>query len=88
VLWSRYGTFAELVTGDGLAGNSLLSEIDQPGVGRILAAASPLEQDGRIGPSPASRLGADTPGVLAGLLGMSAEDISALARRGVIGGTP
>jgi 2-methylfumaryl-CoA isomerase len=88
VLWSRYGTFAELVTGDGLVGNSLLSEIDQPGVGRILAAASPLEQDGRIDPSPASRLGADTPGVLAGLLGLSAEDIRALAQRGVIGAPP
>jgi 2-methylfumaryl-CoA isomerase len=85
VLWSRYRGFADLVSDGELAGNSLLREIDQPGVGRILSAASPLDQDGRLGPSPASRLGADTPDVLAGLLGLSDREIRALAERGVIG---
>jgi 2-methylfumaryl-CoA isomerase len=85
VLWSRYRGFADLVSDGELAGNSLLHEIDQPGVGRILSAASPLDQDGRLGPSPASRLGADTPDVLAGLLGLSDREIRALAERGVIG---
>jgi len=85
VLWSPYRRFSDLVAGGGLAGNSLLREIDQPGVGRVLAAASPLEQDGRLEPTPASRLGGDTAGVLAGLLGLSEPEVRALAERGVIG---
>jgi 2-methylfumaryl-CoA isomerase len=69
----------------GLTRNSMLHQIDQPGVGPVLAAASPLEQDGRLEPSPASRLGADTADVLAGLLGLSAPQVRALAERGVTG---
>jgi 2-methylfumaryl-CoA isomerase len=85
VLWSPYRRFTDLVAGGGLAGNPLLREIDQPGVGRVLAAASPLEQDGRLEPTPASRLGGDTAEVLAGLLGLSEPEVAALAERGVIG---
>jgi 2-methylfumaryl-CoA isomerase len=99
VLWSPYRQFTEVVAdlvadgaggdaddgGGGPAGNSMLHEIDQPGVGPVLAAASPLEQDGRLEPSPASRLGADTAAVLAGLLGLSAPQIRDLAERGVTG---
>jgi len=85
VLWSRYRRFTDLV-GDGeLAGHSMLREIDQPGVGPVLAAASPLEQDGRLEPCPASGLGADTAEVLTGLLGLSAAEVRALAQRGVAG---
>src|SRR6202042_421760 len=69
----------------GLARNSMLHQIDQPGVGPVLAAASPLDQDGRLEPSPASRLGADTADVLTGLLGLSAPQIRDLAERGVTG---
>jgi 2-methylfumaryl-CoA isomerase len=69
----------------GLTRNSMLHEIDQPGVGPVLAAASPLEQDGRLEPFPASRLGADTAEVLTGLLGLSAPQILDLAERGVTG---
>ena len=69
----------------GLTRNSMLHEIDQPGVGPVLAAATPLEQDGRLEPSPASRLGADTADVLTGLLGLSAPQIRDLAERGVTG---
>jgi 2-methylfumaryl-CoA isomerase len=93
VLWSRYRGFTDLVAdlaadlaaGGELAGNSLLHEVDQPGVGRVLAAASPLEQDGRLEPAPASRLGGDTAEVLAGLLGLSEAEIRSLAERGVTG---
>jgi 2-methylfumaryl-CoA isomerase len=63
----------------------MLHEIDQPGVGPVLAAASPLDQDGRLEPSPAARLGADTAEVLGGLLGLPAAEIEALAERGVAG---
>jgi 2-methylfumaryl-CoA isomerase len=63
----------------------MLHEIDQPGVGPVLAAASPLEQDARPEPVPASRLGADTAEVLAGLLELSAPQIRDLAERGITG---
>ena len=85
VLWSRYRRFTDLVSDGSLAGHPMLREIDQPGVGAVLAAASPLEQDGRLAPSPASRLGADTAEVLTGLLGLSAAEVRALADRGVAG---
>ncbi len=85
VLWSRYRRFTDLAADADLAGNSMLHEIDQPGVGPVLAAASPLEQDGRLAPSPASRLGADTAQVLTELLGLSGPQVQALAERGVTG---
>jgi 2-methylfumaryl-CoA isomerase len=68
-----------------LAGHPLIREIDQPGVGRVLAPGSPLVREDRPDPEPAPLLGADTAAVLAGLLGLSAQDISALADRGVAG---
>jgi 2-methylfumaryl-CoA isomerase len=86
VLWSRYRRFTDLVTDGTLAASPLLAEIDQPGVGRLLAPGSPLATDGTTGPRPAPALGADTAAVLTGLLGLSAADIWALTERGIIGG--
>jgi 2-methylfumaryl-CoA isomerase len=86
VLWSRYRRFTDLVASGALAGNPLLAEIDQPGVGPLLAPGSPLAMDGAAGPRPAPVLGADTGAVLTGLLGLSAAEIAALAERGIIGG--
>jgi 2-methylfumaryl-CoA isomerase len=85
VLWSRYRRFTDLVASGALAGNPLLTEIDQPGVGPLLAPGSPLVMDGTTGPRPAPVLGADTAAVLTGLLGLSAADIETLAGRGIIG---
>ncbi|HJY02744.1 MAG TPA: CoA transferase, partial [Streptosporangiaceae bacterium] len=87
VLWSRYRRFTDLAADGTLAGNPLLAEIDQPGVGPLLAPGSPLAMDGAAGPRPAPALGADTGAVLTGLLGLSAEDVQALAERGIIGGS-
>jgi 2-methylfumaryl-CoA isomerase len=75
----------ELTRDGDLAGHPLIREIDQPGVGRVLAPGSPLVREDRPDPEPAPLLGADTAAVLAGLLGLSAQDISALADRGVAG---
>ena len=86
VLWSRYRRFTDLAADGVLAGNPLFGEIDQPGVGMLLAPASPLAQEGRAGPAPAPALGADTEAVLTGLLGLSAQQAGALADRGVAGG--
>jgi 2-methylfumaryl-CoA isomerase len=86
VLWSRYRRFIDLAADGDLAANPLLGEIEQPGVGPVLAPGSPLAQDGRPDPAPAPRLGADTAGVLAELLGLPPGEIGALAERGVAGG--
>src|SRR5580700_10450920 len=86
VLWSRYRRFTDLAADGTLAASPLLREITQPGVGPLLAPGSPLVMDGTTGPRPAPALGADTATVLTGLLGLSAEDIQALAERGIIGG--
>ena len=69
VLWERYRSFTGLIADPAVAANPLLHEIDQPGVGAVLAPGSPLAQAG-VGPaSPAPVLGADTDAVLTELLG-------------------
>ena len=42
-LWSVYRSFRDLVEGDDLRANPLLGVIEQPGVGRYLAPASPIK---------------------------------------------
>ena len=81
VLWSRYRKFTEI----NLTQNPLLAQISQPGVGSLLAPASPLSLDGIAEVRPAPGLGADTGPVLTGLLGLSAADVRALAERGIVG---
>ena len=86
VLWSPYRRFTDLAAGGVLAASPLFGQIDQPGVGTLLAPASPLAQEGRAGPAPAPPLGADTAAVLTGLLGMPAHEAAELAEQGVVGG--
>jgi 2-methylfumaryl-CoA isomerase len=85
VLWSRYRHFTDLAASGTLAGNPLLQEITQPGVGLLLAPGSPLAMDGTTEVRPAPGLGADTAAVLTGMLGLSDGDIRALTERGIIG---
>ena len=65
VLWSRYRSFADLANDGTLGKNPLLRAISQPGVGSLLAPASPLVMDGADRPAPGARarrghrLGAD-----------------------------
>jgi 2-methylfumaryl-CoA isomerase len=87
VLWSRFRRFTDLVASGALADNPLLAEIEQPGVGALLAPGSPLVMDGATGPAPAPAFGGDTGAVLTGLLGLSAAQVRALAERGIIGGS-
>jgi 2-methylfumaryl-CoA isomerase len=86
VLWSRYRSFGDLVSDGTLGENPLLREITQPGVGSLLAPASPLVMAGAAGVRPAPVLGADTASVLTGLLGLAQADVQALAERGIVGG--
>ncbi|MGB6453703.1 MAG: CoA transferase [Streptosporangiaceae bacterium] len=69
VLWARYRSFTDVVADPQLAANPMIREIDQPGVGRLLAPGSPLAQPGVGEVHPAPALGADTARVLAGLFG-------------------
>ena len=65
VLWDRYRTFAELASAPETLANPLVSLINQPGIGKILATGIPLAQSGTPQtPVPAPLLGADTDAVL------------------------
>jgi len=81
VLWSRYRKFTEI----DLSGDPLLAQISQPGVGSLLAPASPLVVEGAADVRPAPALGTDTGPVLTGLLGLTEAEVSSLAERGIIG---
>ncbi|MEH6818827.1 MAG: CoA transferase [Dietzia psychralcaliphila] len=61
VLHERYRTFDQVVSEGDLEANPLFSPVDQPGIGRYLAAAHPATFDGtHLAAGPAPRLGADT----------------------------
>lgn len=77
VLWAPYLRFTEL----DLTASRMLGEIDQPGVGRIRAPASPLDTGAGRRAAVAPRLGEHTDGLLRGL-GLDPED---LRRRGIVG---
>ena len=74
VLQGEFQTFEELVNNDPWCSleNPLFGEIDQPGVGRVLAPRVPLSFAGSPAADavPAPQLGGDTTGVLAEMLGL------------------
>ena len=74
VLQGEFQTFEELVNNDPWCSleNPLFGEIDQPGVGRVLAPRVPLSFSGTPAGDavPAPQLGGDTAGVLAEMLGL------------------
>lgn len=87
VCWSRYQGIGELVAHDTACSpaNPLFSEVDQPGVGRLLAAGIPLDFGGQHRPpaQPAPRLGEHTEEVLSELLGVTQAEFGRLQQRGV-----
>jgi 2-methylfumaryl-CoA isomerase len=88
VLWSRYRTMSETV--HELAknpGTSVVSEIDQPGIGAITSARSPIRLGGRwTEPRPAPLFGQDTDQVLADVLSLADHEIADLHDRGIVAG--
>ncbi|WP_270936749.1 CoA transferase [Falsiroseomonas oryzae] len=84
VLWGPYQDFGQMAREDPRcsAANPLFAEIDQPGVGRVLAPSSPLQP--ALPPRPAPRLGADTDAVLAEVLGLPADRIGAYREAGIV----
>ncbi len=90
VCWGKYQTMRQLVREDEACSlaNPLFGEIDQPGVGRVIAPGLPLDFSAvpRRPVRPAPRLGADTEEVLSEVLGLDAAAYGRLHDRGVAGG--
>jgi 2-methylfumaryl-CoA isomerase len=85
VLWSPYSDMAQAAAASrALVG--LVEEIDQAGIGDMLAAGSPVRwEDARQAPEPAPVLGADTDEVLTTSLGLTQADLGRLREGGIIG---
>jgi 2-methylfumaryl-CoA isomerase len=90
VLWGAFQDFRQLLSEDPRCSeaNPLLSRVEQPGIGRYLMPGSPLDFSAlpRVAARPAPRLGADTDGVLADILGLPASEIARLHDRGIAAG--
>ncbi|MET9327562.1 CoA transferase [Tsukamurella sp. NPDC003166] len=86
VLWSRYRRMSDLVA-DFEAGTAsgVLAEVEQPGIGPVVSAHSPIRESGEYGPTAAApALGADTDAVLADVLGLSDGELGRLHDAGVL----
>ncbi len=89
VCWGPYQTFRQMVADDPRCSiaNPLFAEIDQPGVGQVLAAGSPLAPAvGRVPVAPAPVLGEHTDEVFAEVLGLSDAALGDLHDRRLIAG--
>lgn len=85
VLWSPYRDMAEVVAAAKGGEHDILSEIEQPGVGQMLAASAPWRWDGaQTSPEPAPLLSADTEQVLSDMLGLTDAEIGRLHSQGVV----
>lgn len=88
VSWGPYQTVGEALARDPRAStaNPLFTMLEQPGVGRVLAAGSPLAVAGepRADARPAPLLGADNDAILGDVLGMASGEIGRLYDAGVL----
>ncbi len=87
VLWKRYRSFREIVSNDAaqLRADPLFLEIDQPGVGSLVAAKTPLRLAGaHSAPAVAPGVGQHTRDVLRDILDLDAQAIAGLVSEGVI----
>ena len=86
--WGPYQTFRQAVAEDPdlSTDNPMFEEIDQPGIGRYLAAGSFIEFGAipRAPVLPAPQLGSDTESVLTEKVGLSDADLGKLREDGVI----
>jgi 2-methylfumaryl-CoA isomerase len=88
VCWGPYQTIRQMVErGDACSpANPMFANIEQPGVGEVLAPGIPLSFSGlpRLPAAPAPRLGEHTESVLAELLGIDAAQFGKLHDKGVV----
>ena len=86
LLWSQYRTFAEVVEDLQRNPNAVMSEIDQPGIGKHLAAGIPVRLHSSPGEAvPAPTIGGDGVAVLRRELGLPPPLIDRLIEDGVVG---
>jgi 2-methylfumaryl-CoA isomerase len=81
LLWSPYRTFTEAART--AIANPLMTELDQPGIGRLPVPGSPISSGADRGAALAPGLGADTADVLTEL-GLDAEEVATLRAEGVV----
>lgn len=88
VLWSKYRTMSEMVTELSYdPTTSVVTELEQPGIGTVTSARSPLRTNGSwIEPTPAPLLGQHTDQVLAEVLGLADHEIADLHDRSLVAG--
>jgi 2-methylfumaryl-CoA isomerase len=88
VLWSRFRTVHEVAAGYRARGvPAVLGEVDQPGVGPVLSARSPVRLGAGYGDlAVAPALGEHTDQVLTEVLGLGAAELGRLHDAGIIGG--
>ena len=85
VLWERYRSFAEVAAGPKVTDNPLFTPLDQPRIGRHLAAGLPMAIDGTYPPAVAApAVGDDTATVLTEHLGLGADEIAGLIESGTV----
>ena len=88
--WGQYNDFLGMVSGDPRCSveNPMFQRVEQPGVGSVLSAGSPLRfgADETVVVPPAPVLGADTDQILEQILGLSTTEIGDLHDRGVVAG--
>lgn len=86
VLWSPYRDMFEAARG-ARAVPTVARQIDQPGIGPVLAtgASARWDSDDSAPPVPAPQIGDDTEQVLTELLGLDQAEIGRLAAAGVVG---
>ena len=85
VLWGPYRSMSEAARLARGSERPVVAPIDQPGVGVMLASASPLRWHSEVRPPEAAPLlGADTEPVLAEVLGLSPGEIGRLHDTGVV----
>ena len=89
VSWGPYQTVREALARDRRASteNPMFAMLDQPGVGTVLAAGSPIAVAGepREPARPAPSLGADNDAILGDVLGLSSGAIGKLYDDGILG---
>ncbi len=90
VCWGTYQTFRELLEDDWRTSteNPMFSEIEQPGLGRVRVAGSPLTFSALERPptAPAPLLGEHTDAVLADVLGLTGAEIGKMHDGGLVAG--
>jgi 2-methylfumaryl-CoA isomerase len=87
VLWGRYRDTYEALRDALNEPESVIAEIDQPGLGRMVASAGPLRwAPSTRPPEPAPLLGADTEAVLSRDLGLSTRELGRLYHAGLVSG--